>query len=105
MNDDWVKCFAVVRFDIDEGQKLESCYPPDALTDLEKQRISYLSLPDSNTGVLGDALYHFRVRADELPLVASCANDHEFLFGCTLFRQLRDPSNRRGFFQVCNLLW
>lgn len=37
----------MVKFDIDEGQVMEFCHPPDVFDDAQARDISYLALPDS----------------------------------------------------------
>lgn len=43
----WVVAVCVVKFDIDEGQVMEFCHPPDVFDDAQARDISYLALPDS----------------------------------------------------------
>jgi len=96
----YVSCFAVVEFDVDVGQTTRTVFPPGALTDTERTKVAYLSLPDSNTSVLyHDLVYTFRIRRDTLPLFNASALDHEYSFGTVLFRQQRDAGVRRGFVQ------
>lgn len=95
-----VRAVAVVTFDVDAGQTPLFSHPPGALSLHELKSIAYLALPDSNTSVLQDLVYCFRVRSDSLPLFASTPLNHAYSFGAALFRQRRDAAVRRGFVQV-----
>ena len=101
MESTWVEGFAVVTFDIDVGQRVEVTYPPSLLSnrDFEK-KVAYLSLPDSHSGQIGDSVYTFRLRKDDEPLQPSISARSEYLFGFVLFRQKKDDTLPRGFFQV-----
>ncbi len=41
---------------------------------------------------------------DKLPLFSASALDHQYVFGFCLFRQVRDATLPRGFFQVPRVL-
>jgi hypothetical protein len=85
------------------------------LSENEKTNICYLSFPDSNSGCMGDTQFHFRIRytPTKLDLAATkqfylsynikCPPplqvDHKFLNGYVYFRQVKDPTLRRGYFQ------
>ncbi|KAI4302574.1 hypothetical protein MLD38_038301 [Melastoma candidum] len=43
----WAVAFCVVRFDLEQGQLVESCYPPGCLSPKEELEIAYSSFPDS----------------------------------------------------------
>ncbi|XP_069795717.1 DENN/MADD domain containing 6Aa isoform X2 [Narcine bancroftii] len=107
----WVHCLCVVGFDLELGQAVEVIYPSHAkLSDKEKTNICYLSFPDSNSGCLGDTQFCFRFRQS-----ASKKNSLDFLYdgdapvylkkdsahyyGYVYFRQVRDKSLKRGYFQ------
>lgn len=89
---EWLKCFCVVKFDIEIGQTLESTYPPIKFTDEEVTNICFMSFPDSNS-TTGDTLYSFRTR------VLGANNEEEFLHGYVFFRQVKDASITRGYLQ------
>ncbi|CAH3025106.1 unnamed protein product [Porites evermanni] len=109
----WVTCFCVVTFDLELGQALELVYPAHIeLTDREKTSICYLAFPDSNSGCMGDTQFHFRIRCsprschksrlvsqyeNEVPL--SYRSDPAHFYGFAYFRQVKDPSIQRGYFQ------
>ncbi|XP_073228779.1 protein DENND6A-like isoform X2 [Porites lutea] len=114
----WVTCFCVVTFDLELGQALELVYPAHIeLTDREKTSICYLAFPDSNSGCMGDTQFHFRIRCsprscrksrlvsqyeNEVPL--SYRSDPAHFYGFAYFRQVKDPSIQRGYFQKVQLI-
>jgi len=57
----FVRCVAVCDFDVDIGQVTRACFPPGALSDIERAKLAYLALPDSNTHT-PDVVYSFRLR-------------------------------------------
>ncbi|XP_016067138.1 PREDICTED: protein DENND6B [Miniopterus natalensis] len=110
----WLECVCVVTFDLELGQALELVYPSDfRLTDKEKSSICYLSFPDSHSGCLGDTQFSFRIRQcggqrspwpsddrhynSEAPL--SLQRESAHYFGYVYFRQVKDSSVKRGYFQ------
>ncbi|NWR60664.1 DEN6B protein, partial [Bucorvus abyssinicus] len=89
-------------------------YPYDfRLTEKEKTSICYLSFPDSYSGGLGDTQFSFRLRQSggqrtahyedggeynrEAPLTLQRETAH--YFGYVYFRQVKDSSMKRGYFQ------
>nr|XP_009488180.1 PREDICTED: protein DENND6B [Pelecanus crispus] len=89
-------------------------YPYDfRLTEKEKTSICYLSFPDSYSGGLGDTQFSFRLRQSggqrtthyeddgeynrEAPLTLQRESAH--YFGYVYFRQVKDSSMKRGYFQ------
>ncbi|KAM6216523.1 protein DENND6B [Rhynchocyon petersi] len=110
----WLECVCVVTFDLELGQALELVYPTDfRLTDKEKSSICYLSFPDSHSGCLGDTQFIFRIRqsgglrspwyADDghysSKAPVSLQRDPAHYFGYVYFRQVKDSSVKRGYFQ------
>jgi hypothetical protein len=106
----WLYGIAVVTFDLELGQSIELLLPNHCkLTDKEKLNLSYLSFPDANSTFLGDTQYHFRIRHESnLPtyyqyynsiVPASLQVDQNSLFGYVHFRQIRDKTVKRGYFQ------
>lgn len=89
------------------------------LTEAERSNICYLSFPDSNSGCMGDTQFHFRIRHTpskldmmENPQFSKMYNskcppalqvDHNYILGYVYFRQVKDPSLRRGYFQKVSL--
>uniref|UniRef100_A0A8C7ZMS2 DENN/MADD domain containing 6Aa n=1 Tax=Oryzias sinensis TaxID=183150 RepID=A0A8C7ZMS2_9TELE len=112
----WLHCICVVGFDLELGQAVEVSGVPKTLwSDMEKLKTSicYLSFPDSNSGCLGDTQFCFRFRqgsnrkssqgcfletADrDAPPCLKREQGH--YYGYVYFRQVRDKSLKRGYFQ------
>ncbi|XP_036904840.1 protein DENND6B isoform X2 [Sturnira hondurensis] len=110
----WLECVCVVTFDLELGQALELVYPGDfQLTEKEKSSICYLAFPDSHSGCLGDTQFSFRIRQcggqrsswrtddgrynSEAPVTLQREAAH--YFGYVYFRQVKDSSVKRGYFQ------
>jgi hypothetical protein len=119
----WVNAILIVTFDIEMGQSLEQIYPSHVkLTQNEKSNICYMSFPDSNSGFLGDTQFHFRLKQDTHntntnSLSLNHTHNFEFynrktlnglevdknhLFGYVFFRQVKDKTLKRGYFQKVN---
>ncbi|XP_067934574.1 protein DENND6A-like isoform X2 [Watersipora subatra] len=111
----WIHCICIVTFDLEVGQALELIYPRHVtLSDTERANICYLAFPDSNSGCMGDTSYHFRIRqclksrsSDSLSFLRTY-NKHAAVslqvergtyYGYVYFRQRKDKSIRRGYFQ------
>lgn len=108
----WLECVCVVTFDLELGQAIELLYPQDVkLTEKEKTSICYLSFPDSYSGCLGDTQFSFRMRQS---VGRRCSRDGDIynrdapatlqkevshFFGYVYFRQVKDVSVKRGYFQ------
>ncbi|XP_045411300.1 protein DENND6B isoform X2 [Lemur catta] len=110
----WLECVCVVTFDLELGQALELVYPSGfRLTDKEKSSICYLSFPDSHSGCLGDTQFSFRMRQCGGQRSPWHAEDRQYdsgapaalqrepahYFGYVYFRQVKDSSVKRGYFQ------
>lgn len=119
----WLHSVAVVTFDLELGQVIENTFPKsdvinqhDQLSEQDRTNICYLAFPDSNSGIMGDIQFHFRIRRTAGhcvgPDAAACAHknfnarclpplqlDHNFLFGFAYFRQVKDSTIRRGYYQ------
>ncbi|XP_032348491.1 protein DENND6B isoform X6 [Camelus ferus] len=110
----WLECVCVVTFDLELGQALELVYPSDSrLTDKEKSSICYLSFPDSHSGCLGDTQFSFRIRQCggqrhlwhpddrhcDSGVPVSLQREPAHYFGYVYFRQVKDSSVKRGYFQ------
>ncbi|XP_032077933.1 protein DENND6B isoform X3 [Thamnophis elegans] len=109
----WLECVCAVTFDLELGQALERIYPPEGrLTEKERTSVCYLAFPDSYSGSLGDTQFTFRFRrsagrrreaagewrcSPEAPPGLQPEPAH--LFGYVFFRQVRDRSVQRGYFQ------
>lgn len=112
---EWLHCICVVTFDLEIGQAMEAIYPSDiTLTEQEKMNICYLAFPDSNSGCMGDTKFHVRLRVapatpyTELNEAQRCFNrqclpavcaDTGHYWGYVYFRQIKDKSLKRGYFQ------
>eukprot|EP00466_Bigelowiella_natans_P019436 jgi/Bigna1/128084/aug1.5_g2792 len=63
----WIRCFCIVDFDLDLGQKMRSIFPSNParhkLSREEIAAITSLSFPDSNCTKLGDQVYCFRFQS------------------------------------------
>ncbi|XP_051544084.1 protein DENND6B isoform X2 [Myxocyprinus asiaticus] len=110
----WLECVCVVTFDLELGQAIELVYPHDVkLTEKEKTSICYLSFPDSYSGCLGDTHFSFRLRQSvgrsgswfeqedkynrDAPVTMQ--KEHAHFHGYVYFRQVKDASVKRGYFQ------
>lgn len=110
----WLECVCVVTFDLELGQAIELVYPQDVkLTEKEKTSICYLSFPDSYSGCLGDTQFSFRLRQSvgrsgswygdddaynrDAPVTLQKELAH--FYGYVYFRQVKDTSVKRGYFQ------
>ena len=120
----WLYGLCVVTFDLELGQAIEKLYPPEqtGLSESDKTNICYLAFPDSNSGVMGDTQFHFRIRLSSnakstghfasnkihteynRKCPASIAFDQQYLFGFVYFRQVKDASIRRGYYQKSVIL-
>lgn len=111
----WIHCICIVTFDLELGQAIEYVYPKHAvLTEQEKSNVCYLAFPDSNSGCMGDTQFHFRIRHSMPPChrqqcsplqsyntaaPTALQADEGYFFGYVYFRQTKDKSIRRGYFQ------
>ncbi|KAM4749567.1 protein DENND6B [Rhinophrynus dorsalis] len=110
----WLDGVCVVTFDLELGQAMELVYPHNVkITEKEKTNICYLSFPDSYSGCLGDTQFTFRMRRStgqkcclfqederynrEAPVLLQ--RDAAHYYGYVYFRQVRDTSMKRGYFQ------
>ncbi|CAI9547235.1 unnamed protein product [Staurois parvus] len=109
----WLDGVCVVTFDLELGQAMELVYPHNTrITEKEKTSICYLSFPDSYSGCLGDTQFTFRMRrsAGQRSLFqgdekynrgapVTLQRDPAHYYGYVYFRQVRDSSVKRGYFQ------
>ncbi|KAG8185762.1 hypothetical protein JTE90_000745 [Oedothorax gibbosus] len=114
----WVYCICVVTFDLELGQAMEMIYPAHIkLTEKEKTSICYMAFPDSNSGCMGNTQFHFRMRQcpvkrHDLPAhqeynkccLAPLQIDFCHFFGFVYFRQVKDKTIPRGYFQKSMVL-
>uniref|UniRef100_A0A0V0IWC0 UDENN domain-containing protein n=1 Tax=Solanum chacoense TaxID=4108 RepID=A0A0V0IWC0_SOLCH len=71
----WVVGFCIIRFDLEQGQLIEECYPAGCLTHNEELEVAFSSFPDSvsqnhNRSSIHDCIFFFRVRRQGNPQVA-----------------------------------
>ncbi|RLN63561.1 hypothetical protein BBP00_00004071 [Phytophthora kernoviae] len=92
-----LRALATVVFDIDSGQKLDALHPSTCgLSEAAKTSLAHLALPHCNNQDEGDT--QFIVRFRDGP------DDSQLLFGFVLFRQQKDESRTRGYFQKALVL-
>ncbi|KAL6994900.1 hypothetical protein U1Q18_005036 [Sarracenia purpurea var. burkii] len=63
----WVVSFCIIRFDLEQGQLIEECFPPGCLSQEEELEIAFSSFPDSvsqhhNRSSIHDCIFFFRFR-------------------------------------------
>ncbi|KAL0288252.1 UNVERIFIED_CONTAM: protein DENND6A [Sesamum angustifolium] len=68
----WVVAFCIIRFDLEQGQLIEECYPPGSLTQSEELEVSFSSFPDSvsqnhNRSSIHDCIFFFRIKRHNAP--------------------------------------
>ncbi|KAI8884960.1 DUF1630-domain-containing protein, partial [Backusella circina FSU 941] len=96
----WIVGFCIVNFDLEIGQALDYAYPPMDLSPSEQKNICFSAFPDSNVFEVGDKIFNIRIRASTHKFAASGpTTDAGFLYGYVFFRQKKDASIRRGYFQ------
>ncbi|XP_077278090.1 protein DENND6A isoform X2 [Temnothorax americanus] len=109
----WVHCMCIVTFDLELGQAIEAIYPNHvALSEQERSNVCYLAFPDSNSGCMGDTQYHVRIRQNGKMMQETNAikeydrkspsflqTDRDYYWGYVYFRQVKDKSLPRGYFQ------
>uniref|UniRef100_A0A3B4Y1T4 DENN/MADD domain containing 6B n=1 Tax=Seriola lalandi dorsalis TaxID=1841481 RepID=A0A3B4Y1T4_SERLL len=105
----WLECVCVVTFDLELGQAIELVYPPDVkLT--EKEVRGHMTCLCSFPGCLGDTQFSFRLRQsvgrrasrfrdDAYNRDAPVTLEVSHFFGYVYFRQVKDVSVKRGYFQ------
>lgn len=112
---EWIHCICIVTFDLELGQAMELIYPKHVtLTEQEKTNICYLAFPDSNSGCMGDSQFHIRLRVspgsessslrkEHLDFNCHCLPVHRadpgHFWGFVYFRQIKDATLKRGYFQ------
>ncbi|CAG9855154.1 unnamed protein product [Phyllotreta striolata] len=109
----WLYCICVVTFDLELGQALESIYPRHVtLTKEEISNVCYLAFPDSNSGCMGDTNFIIRLqnnqgtrnlKSEYKHYNSKCPTalqvDGSYYWGYVYFRQVKDISLPRGYFQ------
>lgn len=92
----WVVAFCVIRFDLERGQVMEECYPPNCLSHDEELEVSFSSFPDSvsqhqNRTSIHDSMFFFRLRRRQTE-----EKDSSFIYGYVFNRERHDERLRRG---------
>ncbi|KAG1174163.1 hypothetical protein G6F70_005174 [Rhizopus microsporus] len=96
----WMVGFCIVNFDLEIGQALDYVYPPMDLSLEEQKNICFSAFPDSNVFEVGDQIFSIRVKASTSKFAVSGPTaEAGFLYGYIFFRQKKDSSIRRGYFQ------
>uniref|UniRef100_A0AAY4DV41 UDENN domain-containing protein n=1 Tax=Denticeps clupeoides TaxID=299321 RepID=A0AAY4DV41_9TELE len=115
----WLECVCVVTFDLELGQALEAVYPQDVkLTEKEVRSTAHASYPDvlyTFPWALGDTQFSFRLRqsvgrgprgvwfedsdAYNRDAPVTMQKDQSHLYGYVYFRQVKDDTVKRGYFQ------
>ncbi|CAA7401525.1 unnamed protein product [Spirodela intermedia] len=93
----WVLAFCVIRFDLEQGQVVEECYPPGDLPPSDELCVAFSSFPDSmshhqhrSRSSIHDSIFFFRIRS------ASASTSGGFLYGYVFNRQRQDERLKRG---------
>ncbi|KAK2968365.1 hypothetical protein RJ640_019503 [Escallonia rubra] len=115
----WVVAFCIIRFDLEQGQLIEDCYPPNCLTQDEELEVAFSSFPDSvsqhhNRSSIHDSIFFFRIRRQKgseihevdnsevppgvLRKVKTSGNGKgsRYLYGFVFNRQRHDERLKRG---------
>lgn len=97
----WIISLSIAKFDIDDGQIIESIYPPDVLNKNEQKMLSLLSFPDSNSfsASEGNLRYIFRMKRDKMINGKLIQLEYPFAYGFVYFLQRKDAKISRGYFQ------
>ena len=107
----WFQCAIHLKFDLQIGAIIDSCYPHDCLNDREKLEICNLAFPESSGAVAGtkeqdsDMYFTFRMRQRDArnPNGQSIRNMGSAAFGYSygyaLFQKRRDSTSSRGWTQ------
>lgn len=91
---------------------LKFVYPDNVkLSEEDKTNLCYLAFPDSNSGCMGDTRFHVKINCSQKLNLSQChikynakcpvflQADHRCLYGFVFFRQIKDLSLPRGYFQ------
>ncbi|CAK8534405.1 unnamed protein product [Lathyrus sativus] len=100
----WVLAFCAIRFDLEQGQLVEECYPHGVLSHDEELEIAYSSFPDSvsqhqNRSSIHDCIFFFRICRNFKPPagnVNASLKSSEYLYGYVFNRQRHDERLKRG---------
>lgn len=91
----WVLAFCIIRFDLEQGQVVEECFPPDSLNADQQLVVAFSSFPDSmshhhprHRSSIQDSIFSFRF--------PSASSDGGFVYGYVFNRQRQDERLPRG---------
>ncbi|KAJ6845270.1 protein DENND6B isoform X1 [Iris pallida] len=95
----WILGFCIIRFDLEQGQTVEECYPPDSFTPEQQLLIAFSSFPDSMShhnlrhrrSSLLDSIFSFR-----FPATRHNNPSSSFVYGYVFNRQRHDDRLPRG---------
>ncbi|ERM95815.1 protein DENND6A isoform X1 [Amborella trichopoda] len=78
----WVVGFCIIRFDLEQGQVIEECYPPGLFSQDEELDIAFSSFPDSmsqhqNRSSIHDCMFFFRFRRRGTPPINKLSENSE----------------------------
>lgn len=98
-----------LKFDLQIGAIIDSCYPSDSLSDKEKLEICNLAFPESSGAVAGskeqdsEMYFTFRMRQRDVRHPASSTSIRNlgsaafgYSYGYALFSKRRDSTSARG---------
>ncbi|KAG9458236.1 hypothetical protein H6P81_002744 [Aristolochia fimbriata] len=113
----WVVAFCAIRFDLEQGQVIEECYPSGSLIPEEELEIAFNSFPDSmsqsqNRSSIHDCMFFFRFPCRRSSLSANSSSDNnkagaanrrsinrtgsKYIYGYVFNRQRQDERLKRG---------
>lgn len=102
----WVVAFCIIRFDLEQGQLIEDCYPPGCLSQEEELEVAFSSFPDSvsqhhNRSSIHDSIFFFRIKRRNSKLVLETSSkvggkSTRYLYGFAFNRQRHDERLKRG---------
>lgn len=58
----WIECLIAIRFDLNEGPKVECVLPHNALSEAALTKVIHCAFPDSNNGAESHYIYSFNMR-------------------------------------------
>lgn len=108
--DSWVHSIVIVDFEIEKGQTIETIHPlATNLSDTERNNLVYMAFPDSNSNCMGDTKFHICLRTktklsdQQKQYNKECKQDLKadvsHFWGYVFFRQVKDATSKRGYFQ------
>ena len=102
----WFQCICRLKFDLQIGAVLDSSYPEDCLSELEKSNICNLAFPETSTDTMSggeresDMYFTFKMRQRDKGKKCSISNmgsgAFSYSYGYALFQKRRDEKSARG---------